>query len=1102
MTGSDTWSKEKSDFSQQLHAFKKEAPNTDAIIKQLDFLLSANNNLDNKSLQELADFIISAKLPLKLEELLLSKVGDQKTEIAQISSTSASQKNNAHEELVTHSSSLLKNLLEYDENTQTTPIEPGQIIRSTYCLELKIGRGGMGQVWKALDLIQDAGESNDKYVAIKFINQEIRSHPDILKALVREFARYKKLIHPNIVKAYELNRDGNNVYIVMEHLEGGELKDFIRQNPKGISLKQAQPIIKGMCDALEYAHKQGIVHLDFKPGNVFYNPEKQVCKVIDFGIARLSDPEERDKTRFDPGALGAMTTAYASSEMLMEADPDPKDDIYGLACVVYELLSGHHPFDKSLSLKAEREKMQVKQISGLSKGELQALQHGLSFRRDDRTGSAQAFYAELFSPQQLADKKRTKWLVIGSIIAASAIAIPFIAYKAYNNWQLSQVSTNIEQQLSSGVESFVALSVDEQHELLSTPAFRLALVEYASTQKDLRTDALTLLSTFDSSIQQKLFADSKVREYLIEGYSTRVDQAIDADEFQLAQQLSQQIQQQYPDSMRLVNQANSIQPQKSLRQAELQQSYQQCLTDSAQTLLELFPCLQQTGILLAKINPAAPAFTAETLNNRYNKEVSAAISANELAVAESLIGNWYQLENNTIDQRLELEKKLAHANKVEQFISQIKAGNNLQLVNILGAFPQQESEVIKDVLSDASIRQRLIGFYQETVTQYLNEHDFNAASQRAAEGRSLLSESRKESKTLKLLAKKVEQQKSAYLKDLESLYKKQLSEKEPDIQAIQKIQQKLLLVEPNSPVIQLPGLSGNYIKKIDIAISKDQYELAQRLLDGWKVLKPSDVQTDAFTQLADKKQRLLQAFEDRKKVTLQLQNVTTSNDLFKINEFVSEIKKQFSEADQEKILSANKEQLISVYQQHISSEIQRDAFASAMKIAAQLQTIFPKNKEVQGSQRSIVDAKNTRIAHLILESENAINAGNLEGSAIFSPLLVIRFIDTEYLTNNRAVFLKLQKKLIELTSEEQPLTQLKSVIIQWDKFLMTANEQAEKNQEQLKKTKNLIALRCLFNGRKFKMTNQKKKANEFFMFGLSLEPIDTVRIALEKELLR
>ncbi|OAD22559.1 serine/threonine protein kinase, partial [Candidatus Thiomargarita nelsonii] len=219
-------------------------------------------------------------------------------------------------------------------------LEKGLIIRDNYRLEEEVGEGGMGVVWKAVDLIQEAGQARDSHVAIKFFSQDFKEHPDALKALVREFHRYKRLNHPNIVKAHGLDRLGSTFFLVMEFLKGIPLKEFIKDHKNGLSLNKAKPIIKNMAHALAHAHQEGIGHLDFKPDNVFYDPDTKTAKVIDFGIARPLKQSERDETRFDPGSLGALTDAYASNEMLLNLEPDTRDDIYGLACVTYELLSG------------------------------------------------------------------------------------------------------------------------------------------------------------------------------------------------------------------------------------------------------------------------------------------------------------------------------------------------------------------------------------------------------------------------------------------------------------------------------------------------------------------------------------------------------------------------------------------------------------------------------------------------------------------------------------------------------------------------------------------------------------------------------------------
>ncbi len=290
-------------------------------------------------------------------------------------------------------------------------IKAGMVIKNNYRLIEPIGEGSMGVVWKAISLIQEQGESRDPYVAIKFLSRNFKQHPDALKALVRELARYQKLNHPNIVRAYELNRIGTSFFMVMEFINGISLKQFIKANKHGIPLKDAKPIIQNLGKALSYIHKEGIAHLDFKPDNIIYDPKQKTVKIIDFGIARLLNKSEREKTLYDPGNLSAYTKAYASREMFLDFDPAPTDDIYALACITYELLSGKHPFNKETALKAEAKKIIAKPIKKLNQNK--ALLHALAFQRQDRTATADNFLAELFPEKK---KSSNKYTIVGSVI--------------------------------------------------------------------------------------------------------------------------------------------------------------------------------------------------------------------------------------------------------------------------------------------------------------------------------------------------------------------------------------------------------------------------------------------------------------------------------------------------------------------------------------------------------------------------------------------------------------------------------------------------------------------------------------------------------------
>jgi len=293
-------------------------------------------------------------------------------------------------------------------------LEQGVIIREKYCLEKQLGKGAMGVVWKAIDLIQEEGYARDSHVAIKFLSQDFKQHPDALKALVREFNRYKRLNHPNIIKAHGLDHVGSTFFMVMELLKGVPLDEFIKINPNGLSLSEAEPIIKNMSQALACAHQEGIAHLDFKPANVFYDPETKIAKVIDFGIARPLEQSARYEALFVPSFLKAFAYPYASCEMLLGFEPDPRDDIYGLACVTYELLSGKHPFNGKKATTAKYEKLSPKPIIDLNSKQNHALRRALAFQRKSRTFTANQFLAELFP-----EKKRSALgLVSGGVLIA------------------------------------------------------------------------------------------------------------------------------------------------------------------------------------------------------------------------------------------------------------------------------------------------------------------------------------------------------------------------------------------------------------------------------------------------------------------------------------------------------------------------------------------------------------------------------------------------------------------------------------------------------------------------------------------------------------
>lgn len=321
---------------------------------------------------------------------------------------------------------------------------PGAVLKERFVLEELIGRGGMGAVYRARDLRKEEAEDSDPYVALKLLNDEFREHPDALIALQREAKKAQTLAHPNVVTVYDFDRDGTTVYLSMEFLRGEPLDAVIRgRGVFGLSQKLALQIIDRMSRGLAYAHQEGFVHADFKPGNVFLNEAGNV-KILDFGIARaakltLDDRDDGDRTRFDPSTIGAITPAYASPEMLNGEAAQPADDVYALACVAYEVISGRHPFLDERGRKvpgneAARQGLRPAPLRGVPKRVNRAILRGLAFTREERFPDAGRFLEAIKGPAKV---RRTA-------VAAMILLAVFAATSWWITYRESDINVTLE----------------------------------------------------------------------------------------------------------------------------------------------------------------------------------------------------------------------------------------------------------------------------------------------------------------------------------------------------------------------------------------------------------------------------------------------------------------------------------------------------------------------------------------------------------------------------------------------------------------------------------------------------------------------------------
>jgi serine/threonine protein kinase len=198
-----------------------------------------------------------------------------------------------------------------------------------------LGKGAMGMVYKGLD------PAIDRPVALKTIRVDQIFEPgevnELRERLDREAKAAGKLSHPNIVTIYDVGEDGNVQYIAMEFLRGNTLESLIR-NGLNWDYKTISRVVMQVCDALEYAHENGIVHRDIKPANIMILEGNKV-KVMDFGIARLDKSASMTHTGT---ALG--TPNYISPEQLKGQMVDRRSDIFSLGVVFYEILTSQKPF--------------------------------------------------------------------------------------------------------------------------------------------------------------------------------------------------------------------------------------------------------------------------------------------------------------------------------------------------------------------------------------------------------------------------------------------------------------------------------------------------------------------------------------------------------------------------------------------------------------------------------------------------------------------------------------------------------------------------------------------------------------------------------------
>ena len=215
----------------------------------------------------------------------------------------------------------------------------GKRLDGLYEVQELIGSGGMANVYKAVMRGQNGPVPAGTVVAVKVLRREYMHDPDLVRRFKNESKAISLLNHPNIVKVYDVSVNDHLQYIVMEYVDGMTLREYLNERGGKLSSRETVHFISQILKALEHAHANGVVHRDIKPQNIMLLDNGQL-RMMDFGIARIS---RADNQMLAGKAMGSVH--YISPEQAKGDETDRTSDIYSVGVMMYEMLSGHLPFD-------------------------------------------------------------------------------------------------------------------------------------------------------------------------------------------------------------------------------------------------------------------------------------------------------------------------------------------------------------------------------------------------------------------------------------------------------------------------------------------------------------------------------------------------------------------------------------------------------------------------------------------------------------------------------------------------------------------------------------------------------------------------------------